>query len=210
MQRDWQILISVLSKILGWTLRLAIAGLFSIALTPWTMIWFFRGRRYIWWEYARWVLTGVFLGVFVYKLRNLGFHWQELYFLPILGAVSLTGRGLSQIRPDSPWRWLAWAPKLTGQSFHVDVAAAQGVKLLRGSRLVRVTAPRDRRSDDGLIHWGGISIPASEISALPNLQGYLITMGRPIARIVLEYAEMPMRIEPFIRREQAPRPRCDR
>jgi hypothetical protein len=161
MQRDWQIIFSVLSKLLGWTLGLAIAGVFSIALMPGTIISFFRGRRFIWWEYARSALTGAFLAVFVYELRNVGFHWQELYFLPILGAVSLAGRGLSQIRSDSPWRWLAWTPKLTGRSFHVDVAASQGMKLLRGSRLVHVTAPRIR-TDAGLIHWGGVSIPAAD------------------------------------------------
>ena len=84
MQRDWQIIFSVLSKLLGWILGLAIAGVFSIALTPGTIISFFRGWRFIWWEYARWAVTGVFLGVF--ELRNIGFHWQELYFLPILGS----------------------------------------------------------------------------------------------------------------------------
>jgi type IV secretory pathway TraG/TraD family ATPase VirD4 len=162
MQRDLQILISVVSKLLGWTLGLAVAGVFSIVLTPGIIVSFIRGRRFIWWEYARWVLTGGLLGVFVYELRNTGFHWRELYFLPILGAANLAGRGLSQIRTDSPWRWLAWTPRLTGNSFHVDVAGSQGMKLLRGSRLVHVTAAGSRKAEGEFIHWGGVSIPVAD------------------------------------------------
>jgi len=81
MQRDWQVLVGILSRILGWTLGLAIAGCFSMVLIPAAVYWFFRGRRYIWWEYARWALTGVLLAGFLYQVRTLGFHWQELYFL---------------------------------------------------------------------------------------------------------------------------------
>lgn len=105
MQREGQAVISVISGVLGWTLGLAIAGAVSIVITPGTILSFLRGRRYIWWEYARWALTGVLLGMFVYELRNLGFHWQELYFLPVLGAVNLMGRGLKQVPSTSPWRW---------------------------------------------------------------------------------------------------------
>jgi hypothetical protein len=158
MQREVQIVISVISRVLGWTLGLAIAGALSIVITPGTIISFLRGRRYVWLEYGRWMLTGVFLGMFIYELRNLGFHWQELYFLPILGMLSLAGRGLKQIRSNSPWQWLAWTPRLTRQSFQVDIATAQGMKLVRGSRVVHVTAPRSRKSSAGLLCWGGISI----------------------------------------------------
>jgi hypothetical protein len=42
------------------------------------------------------------------------------------------------------------------------------------------------------------TVLASEISALPNLEGHLITMGRPISRITLEYVDMPIRAEAFI------------
>jgi hypothetical protein len=66
--------------------------------------------------YARWAVTGVFLGVFVYELWDSGFHWQELYFLPILGAAQSRWQGLI---PD-PGRW---------PSFHVDVAESRGMKL---------------------------------------------------------------------------------
>jgi hypothetical protein len=90
-------------------------------------------------EYVRWVLIGIFLGIFVYELRELGFHWRELYFLPLLGAVNLVGQGLNQIHVASPWRWLVWTPKLTRRGLQTDVAAAQRMKLVRGSRLVRVT-----------------------------------------------------------------------
>jgi DNA polymerase III delta prime subunit len=36
------------------------------------------------------------------------------------------------------------------------------MKLMRGSRLVHVTAPRTRKCDDERIHWGGVSIPVAD------------------------------------------------
>jgi type IV secretory pathway TraG/TraD family ATPase VirD4 len=47
------------------------------------------------------------------------------------------------------------------------------------------------------------TVLASEISALPNLHGYLITMGNPIARLALEYVEMKAETEPFVRAKTA-------
>jgi hypothetical protein len=160
--RDLQAFISIIGRVVGWSLGLAVIGCFSIVLIPTTMLSFARGQRYIWWEYVRWILTAVFLASFIYELQKFGFRWQELYFLPILGAVTLAGHGLSQLRPESPWRWLAWAPKLTKHSFHIDVVSSQGMRFLRGSRLVHVTAPQTPRRDEGLIHWGGVSIPAAD------------------------------------------------
>ncbi|MGI8746482.1 MAG: type IV secretion system DNA-binding domain-containing protein [Bryobacteraceae bacterium] len=36
------------------------------------------------------------------------------------------------------------------------------MKLVRGSRLIHVSPHRTRRPGHGLIHWGGVSIPATE------------------------------------------------
>jgi hypothetical protein len=44
----------------------------------------------------------------------------------------------------------------------MDVATAQGMKLVRGSQLVRMTAPSSDKSSSGLLCWSGISIPTED------------------------------------------------
>jgi hypothetical protein len=102
MQRDSQALISVASRILGWTLVLAIAGVFSIIVMPCAIV-VLSGTGT-----SQGVLAGRsqarLVVVFVYKLRAFGFQSQDLYFLPILRLVGIAARGPSQIRADRPWR----------------------------------------------------------------------------------------------------------